>query len=336
MARDISAATLWRLLATVVLLALVWHLRQPVMLLFGAVLIAASLRALANPLADRTRLSPRLATGVVLLTLSVVLGLGLWLLGRPLAEQFQALGSELPRAWANLREWLTEIPLGDRLLVLIEQTDTSDLPWEGIAGVAGTLASGMVSLLLIVLMGLYLAFDVYLYRNGLLRLFPPRRRRRVAEALDSAGHALTRWLLGQALTMVLVGVAVAVGLSLLQMPLALALGLTAGLLEFVPFFGPIASGLLAVLVAFVEGPQQALYVALLFLVIQQVEGNVVVPLVQRWAVQLPPVLAVASVVVFGTLFGIPGIVFGTPLMVVAMVLVRKLYIEQTLEAGRMS
>ena len=84
-------------------------------------------------------------------------------------------------------------------------------------------------------------------------------------------------------------------------------------------------------VAFAQDPTTALEVALLFFAIQQVEGNLLVPLVQRWAVRLPPLLGIAGVVVFGALFGVAGIVFGTPLVVVGMVLVRRLYVEQALE-----
>ncbi len=222
-------------------------------------------------------------------------------------------------------------PLGGRL-DLTNQWGADDLPWFGIAGLAGQLVRGIGTLGLILLLGVYLAFDIYMYRNGLVRLFPLARREQVSGALDAAGHALTRWLLGQLVTMLAVGTAVAVGLAMLGMPLALALGLIAGLMNFVPFIGPIASGLLAVFLAFVEGPQQALYVALLFLAVQQLEGNGLVPLVQRWAVQMPPVLAALSVLVFGALFGVFGVVFGTPLMVVTMVLVQRRYVEQTLES----
>lgn len=105
----------------------------------------------------------------------------------------------------------------------------------------------------------------------------------------------------------------------------------AGVLAFIPFFGPITSGLLAVFFAFIEGPREALYVALLCFAIQQVEGDVIMPLVQRWAVRLPPALGIAAAVVFGILFGLPGVLFATPLMVVVMVLVQKLYIEMLLE-----
>jgi predicted PurR-regulated permease PerM len=127
-------------------------------------------------------------------------------------------------------------------------------------------------------------------------------------------------------------VTVAAGLSLLGMPLALGLGLIAGLLEFVPFIGPIVAGLLAVLVAFAQGPMQAVWVAVLFIALQQIEGGVLVPLIQRWTVSMPPLLGLGAVIVFSALFGPLGVLFGTPLMVVLLVWVRKLYVEDVLEA----
>ncbi len=326
-----QVSTALRLLALVLLLGLAWLLRDVVMLLFGAVLFAAALRALARPVTRLGRLPYKPVFAAVVVGLLLTTGVAVWLLGGPLAEQLQALRTAVPEAWQALQQWLAMRPLGARLLDLTSQWGADDLPWMSIAGLAGQLMRGIGTLGLILLLGVYLAFDVYLYRNGLLRLFPPSRREQVGGALDAAGNALTRWLLGQLVTMLVIGTAVSLGLAVLGMPLALALGLVAGLLNFVPFFGPIASGLLAVLVAFVQGPQQALYVALLFVGVQQLEGNVLVPLVQRWAVHMPPALAVLSVLVFGVLFGLFGVMFGTPLMVVTMVLVQRLYVEQTLE-----
>lgn len=133
--------------------------------------------------------------------------------------------------------------------------------------------------------------------------------------------------------MLFVGFATAIGLAILGMPLALSLGVIAGVLAFIPFFGPIASGILAVVLAFTQGPTHALYVAGLMILIQQVEGNVLMPLVQRWAVSLPPVLGILAGVIFGVLFGLVGVLFATPLIVVVMVLVQTLYIEAFLESG---
>jgi len=321
----------WPLLAAVVGLLLLWALREPLLVCFGAVLVAAALRALAGPLAGRLKLSERAATGLVLLVLVVLGTAGVALLGDALSQQLQALRAELPRALLALRRWLEQVPMGSRLLELAGDLREAELPLAGIAGAATRVLHGVGAAVLVVLMGVYLAFDVALYRNGALRLVPPAHRPAVSDALDAAGDALAGWLRGQGVTMLVVGMAVWIGLTLLGMPMALALALIAGLLEFVPYVGPIASGLLAVLVAFVQGPQQALYVAALFVAIQQVENHLLVPLVQRWAVQLPPVLALGGVLLFGVLFGVPGVIFGTPLTVVTMVLVQRLYVERLLE-----
>ena len=116
----------------------------------------------------------------------------------------------------------------------------------------------------------------------------------------------------------------------------MSLGVIAGMLTFTPFFGALAAGVLAIVFASTQGPQQALYVAILAIAIQQIEGHVLTPLVQRWAAQLPPVLSIMSSVVFGLLFGLVGVLFAAPLMVVLMTLVEKLYVERFLEADTAS
>jgi predicted PurR-regulated permease PerM len=117
------------------------------------------------------------------------------------------------------------------------------------------------------------------------------------------------------------------GLWLVGVPSPIALGVIAGLLDFVPFFGPIVAAIPGVLLGFQDSPQTALYAALVYLAVQQLEGNVLQPLAQRWAVHIPPASSLLAVVAFGLLFGIVGILFAVPLAVVTMVLVRKLYVE---------
>jgi predicted PurR-regulated permease PerM len=328
------AALVWQVIAVLLLLTLLWKLRETLIVGFGAALIAAALVAGARPLSRITRLQRRWAVLLIALVTVLAFGLLFWAIGDPLAEQLRALRQELPKSWAALKAWLGRMPWGQQALDWLGEGTDSKLPLAGIAtGVATGTLRAVSTTVLIVLMGVYLAIDLDLYRRGLLRLFPLPRREPVGVAVDAAGVALTRWMLGQVVLMVVVGLLTAIGLALLGMPMALVLGLVAGLLEFVPFFGPVVSGLLAVLVAFPVSPQMALYVALLVLAIQQLENHLLVPLVQRWAVELPPVLSLGAVLVFGTLFGISGVVFGTPLMVLAMVLVRTLYVEQTLEGS---
>jgi predicted PurR-regulated permease PerM len=334
--RPPAPATLARPLAVFALLGLlVWlafRLSDVLMVLFGAVIVAVALRALARPLGDHLRMPPRLAVGVATALAVVGIVLGSWLVGDRLLEQFDDLARKLPAALTKLVGWARERAIGEALWKVWRGTNADDVPWASLAVAATSTLSAVGAIGLVLVVGLYLAGDPALYREGLVRLVPPAFRPRVDDALAASGHALSRWLLGQGISMLFVGTATAIGLSLLGLPLALTLGLLAGALAFIPFFGPIASGALAVLLAFMQGPEQALYAAGLCVLIQQIEGNLLMPLVQRWAVALPPVLGITAAVIFGLLFGLPGVILASPLMVVAVVLVRKLYVEGVLEA----
>jgi predicted PurR-regulated permease PerM len=132
------------------------------------------------------------------------------------------------------------------------------------------------------------------------------------------------------ISMVLVGSLTAFGLWLLGVPSWLALGLLAGLFEFIPIIGPIAAGIPGVLLALTLGMETALWVLGLYILIQQLEGNVIQPIVQRYAVDLPPAMLLFTLVAAGVLFGLPGIIFAAPLTVVVYVLVKRLYVQGAL------
>jgi predicted PurR-regulated permease PerM len=316
----------------IVLALLAWRLSDVLILMFGGVIVAVALQALAAPLQRHLRLKRELAVAaaVVLTLLAVVLGS--WLVGDRLVAQTEDLRQRLPEALAALVAWARGQPLGVAALQVWEGINAQDLPWARVANAASATLGALGSIGLVLVLGVYLAADPQLYRRGLVRLSPPKWRERIDGALVASGHALSRWLLGQGISMLFVGSATAIGLAALGVPLAVTIGLIAGVLAFIPFFGPIASGILAVLLAFMEGPQQALYVAGLCIVIQQVEGNLLMPFVQRWAVNLPAVLGIVAAVIFGLLFGLAGVILATPLMVVLMVLVERLYVEAVLEA----
>jgi predicted PurR-regulated permease PerM len=320
------------IVAVAALALLVWQLADLLLLLFGAIIVATALRAVAHPLQRYLHLSPRIA---VLAT--VVLGViatvaGVWIIGDRLAAQFEDLQERVPEALAALTAWLESHAIGAELLAAWEEVRQESPPWGRFATLAGSTLGAVGSASLVLILGVYLAVDPVQYRQGFVRLIPPNYRSEIDGALGASGEALAKWLKGQGISMIFVGTATAVGLAALQVPLALSVGVIAGVLAFIPFFGPIASGILAVTLAFIEGPDKALYVAGLCVAIQQIEGDVLMPLVQRWAVKLPPVLGITAAVIFGILFGIVGILFATPLMVVVMVLVQKLYIEAFLES----
>jgi predicted PurR-regulated permease PerM len=188
----------------------------------------------------------------------------------------------------------------------------------------------LTNILFVVIFGIFLAANPKLYQRGLLQLFPQSKRERVQEVLNALGHTLRGWLLAQLVSMVVIGVLVALGLWWLGMPFVLSLAFIAFLLEFIPTVGSFLSAAPAVLIAFTQSPTMALWVLLFYLVVQTVEGNLLMPLIQQRVVHLPPALTLLTILIMGTLFGFLGLLVATPLLAVILVLVKMLYLEDTL------
>lgn len=318
-------------IALVAVAALIWTVAEVLVIAFGAIVVATVLRAMAVPLARLTGWPERLCLVLVILGSLAALALLSWLFGRQAAHQFAEMRQQLPAAAEKFQAWLAESRLGRVVVDGLKQIPATEGPLTSAGTAVAALAGGVGNLLLIVFAGAYLAADPRLYRGGALRLLPPARRPQVGRALDDAGSALHQWLIAQVLVMIAVGVLTGVALALLGVPLSLSLGLLTGLLEFVPVVGPIVATIPGVLLAFTVGPETAAYALLVYVAVQQVESNLLTPLVQRWAVELPPVVALLSIVVCGLLFGVPGVIFATPIAVVTMAMVKHLYVEDTLE-----
>lgn len=324
-----------RVIATVAIVALVllaWRLLDVFVLVFGGVLVATALRSLSHPLQRRLHVPATLALALVVVGVALVLGSAAWAMGDSAAEQVAELRQSIPRALDAANQWLQGQPIGRALLELWNNAKSGEEVWKRLASMATMTLGAISTALLVLVVGIYLAADPALYRRGFLHLVPVEQRPQVDAALQAAGHGLSRWLLGQGISMLAIGMLTTIGLALLGIPLALTLGVIAGLFAFVPFFGALGSGLLIVVLAFAEGPDKALQAALLVLAVQQVEEFVLLPFVQRWAVRLPPVLGLLAAVIFALLFGPVGIVIATPLMVLVMILVQRLYVQRVVEA----
>jgi predicted PurR-regulated permease PerM len=313
------------------LAVVMWRVADVLVVGFGGVVFAAMLRALALPLARKTGWHERWAVLAVVLTI-VIGGLG-WLFGQQATDQATELKQQLPAAAHKLVGVIERTDVGKAVVSTVRDSmaDSKTLSNVGVAATA--IVAGVANILLVLFLGVYFAVDPRLYRAGALRLLPPHHRGRVGRALDDAGEALQKWLVGQAIAMVTVGVLVGVGLAIAGVPLAFALGVLAALLEFVPVVGPILFSIPGLLLAFSKGPHVAFYALIVYVVVQQLEGNVLIPIIQRWAVRLPPVLGLLAVVAGGLLLGMTGVVFATPLAVVLMRLVQHLYVEEALENG---
>lgn len=216
----------------------------------------------------------------------------------------------------------------------------SNLP-DTLAGQVGAVARYLFSFLsstvavisgfvLIVFMAIYIGSNPGLYFRGLLHLIPHRARPRGAEVLNAIGVTLRRWLVSQLIAMVVIGTVTSIALKLIGVKAAFALGILAGLLEFVPMVGPLLSAIPAVAMGLLDSPQKALLVVLAYVAIQFLENHVLIPLLMKEGVDLPPVLTLIGLSIMAIVFGFLGMLVAVPLLAAIVVAVKMLYVEDVM------
>ena len=321
-------------LGVLLLASLLWFAADVLLLLFAAVLLATLLRAATNGLLALTGLADGLALAlVVLLATGGVLGLG-WVLVPQVIAQIPELIESLG---ATLGELEQVLGVGEMARDLADGMDLADIlpsPSGLLGGATGLISStfgALANLVIVSVVGIYLAANPELYLRGVARLVPPGKRAPTRDLLETLGRTLRWWMVGQLVSMTAVGLLSYIGLSLLGLPLALTLAVVAFFLTFIPFIGPLLSAIPVILVAFSQSPTVALYAFLLYTAIQMLEGYVLTPNVQRRSVSLPPALTIAAQVLLGVLLGALGVTLATPLAAAAMVIVNRLYVEEVLE-----
>lgn len=328
-----DAAFLRRLLLAVLVLGLVWlcwQLRFVLVLAFGAILFAVILNAASRPLQNRLHFPAGASLAVAILLIIAAFVATFALFGAEIARQAEAISEALPAAFDETRRLAGNMGLSAWLDARIEDISRGSVLDGKLSGVLFSVGDGLANLVILLVGGIFLAARPGLYRTGLIKLVPPANRGDAATALDDCRRALGLWLKGRLLAMLMVGVLTAAGLWLIGIPSYLALGLLAALLEFIPFFGPILAAVPAILLALLVGPTEALLVLILFLVIQQLEGNLISPIIQHHAVKLPPAMLLFALLAFGILFGLLGVVLAEPLTVAIFVLVKRLYVREAL------
>jgi len=336
----------------VLFLLLLWVAHDLILITFLGILFGLAVARGADSL-ERFRI-PR-GVGAVLIVaafLGVIVGLGAWA-APTLRAQSSELQTLLPQALSRLEGWIDSHR--DGVLGQIMPPPTPAAPaqppaeapqpsgaphglpesLQGQLGAVGRYLFSFLSstvavvggLLLILFTAIYIGAEPDLYHKGLLHLFPHEARSRADEVLEAIGFTLRRWLVAQLIMMVSIGVATAIGLSLLGVKAALALGLIAGLLEFIPMLGPILSAVPGIAMAFLDSPQKALFVALVYWGVQFLEGHILQPLLMKRGVDLPPVVTLVGLSLMAIVFGFLGMLVAVPVLAAVMVAIKMLYVE---------
>ena len=307
---------------------LAWYLRDVLLMLVGSLLVAMLLQLVSEPLVRWCRLPEGLALALAgLILLLAIAGCG-YLFGTQLTSELQDVFSRADAATKTISDELQRSQLGRTAL---SHLSGGNFSLTGFLKSFLTISAHLLeATIFTVAAGIYLAAQPTIYRKGTSQLFPPTRRATVEQTIDDVGRALRLWLLGQAIQMCLVGAITTAAVWLIGLPSPLALGLIAGITEFIPYLGPVLSAIPAVLVAVTSGFYPALWTVVAYIVIHQIEGNLIVPMVQRRLVFVPPAVLLLSIVTVTEIFGMIGIIFAAPITVIAFVAVKKLYVRDSL------
>jgi predicted PurR-regulated permease PerM len=322
--------------ATVLLIWMMMYVVDVLLLLFAAVLLAIFLRGLSELMRRYTKLSEGLSVLLVSLLLLALIVIAVWLLEPSVEAQIRVLRNDLPKSVENARQYISQFGWGRSIIAQLPTADEVMAKIDAatvltrVGGYFSSTVGAVTNFFLVILLAIYLAVEPQTYINGFAKLFPKEKRPRVCEVFNAIGETLQMWLIGKVGSMMFIGVLTWIGLSIIGVPLALTLGLIAGLLSFIPNFGPILSALPAILLAFINSPVSALYVIGLYVGVQLIESNVVTPIIERETVELPPALTIVSQLALAILIGGLGLVLASPILALIMVLVQTVYIEDVL------
>ncbi len=312
MRQEARKAAVWIGIAALVALAIL--MAQPLLVIFGGMVFGAMIDGGARLLNRVLPIARAWRVGIVLLLAAAFLIWVAYFAGSQIATQAAALPKIVESQALRVVGWLADHG------IVIEVEDVKGYIQQGIGGVSyltsalGGIIGAFTTLFLIFVLGIYFAAEPRLYQRGLAWMLPVDSRSYFHETVTLMGRSLRRLLAGRLLGMAIEGVATWILLSLYGVPMAALLGLLTGMLAFLPNIGAPISGALMIMVGFSGGTDMGLYCIVVYIVVQTVDGNIIVPMVAKKTVDLAPALVLGAQLIMGALFGILGLALADPLV----------------------
>jgi predicted PurR-regulated permease PerM len=330
---SLDGADLYRAVGLLFLLALLLLHFDPVTRVLLLAFVASIVAVALNKVVRLIPLKRSLATAITALLLLGGLGLGIYFLGTAVAREIRAFVEQAPELWEQLLRWeawlreetgLDVELLGERTLRLVERLPGLLLQ-----------AIGLLELVAMAVLLLFGAIFVVAKPNDklltpLLRAVPRESRAAWRRMFELLGDRLGGWLIGTMVSMVVIGTVSVIAFMLLGTPYPLLLGVLIGVLEVLPLVGPWIGGVVAVLVTLFHDPGLAIWVAVAVVAIQELEGNLVHPMVMRGTVAVHPFITLLALLLFGSIFGLLGAVLALPLVLALQTVVQVLWVENSI------
>lgn len=322
----LKTALIW--ISVAVAVVLLWLIRDALLIAFGAILVAMLLRIMAEAFAKWTHTSVNFGLLVTIIFVIALLGVIVWLFGANISGQFAEVLSRAQQAQKDIKAAAGHGALSEFIAQL--QKGGSSMMSSALSYMLSIALSSVEGIVVLAITANYLAAQPDLYRRGAIQLFPPHLRPWARDTLDHIWVSLRLWLLAQLILMLLVGVLSLIAVWLIGLPSPVALGLIAGVTEFVPYVGPFIGAIPAVLVALTKGLAPALWTMLAYLMIHVFEGYLVGPLLQQRFISIPPALILLGMVAVELIFGPIGVIVAAPITVAAFLAIKMFYIRDTL------
>ena len=298
------------------------------LLVLASVLIAVFFKGLSGLIQRKTKWKEGVCTTIAVVVTLLLLVLLFWLMGAKIQSQAAQLSETLPKTIENAKAKLNESPIGKKIVERISSPNAGKKA-QSLVQTFFTSTFGVLGDVYVVLfLGIFFTVSPKKYKDGLVKLVPNKGRAEAAALLEKIADNLKKWLKGKLFAMLIVFVLTATGLSIIGVPMWLVLALLAGLLNFIPNFGPLLALIPAALVALLQGPTTALWVIGLYLAVQVVESNFITPMVQQKLVSIAPAVIIMAQLFIAPLTGGWGLVLATPLVLIIMVTVQELYIKK--------
>ncbi|MBK0377853.1 AI-2E family transporter [Mucilaginibacter segetis] len=312
----------------IIILLLFKTLFSVVLLTLAGILMAIYFHGLAGLLHRWLHLPYKVSVLLSVLLNFILLAGFFWFVGARLQDQVTQLSETLPRTISHAKDWLKQYPAGDKVAEYLNSSGDTGKSVSILKKFFSSSFGILSDVYIILLLGLFFTASPKVYKKGVIRLLPPQAKEKGDQIMDKMHRVLKDWIKGQLFGFMFIAVLTAIGLWIMGMPLILTLALIAGLMNFIPNFGPIIALVPALLLALMQGTDTALLVFGLYTGIQVVQSAVTQPLIQKKMVSMPPALVIFGQVAMGLLSGFWGVLLATPVIAVLMTLVDQLYIKQ--------
>ncbi|MBB3910212.1 AI-2E family transporter [Sphingomonas desiccabilis] len=299
-------------------------------LAFGSMLGATVIHALADIYGRRLRVPERARVPAGMVTVLASVGFLVWLFGYQFGSQVNALVLALPGLLFDLAAWMSHSPVGARIVEAVEAAFAGSRIAQDIGGLVQGSGELLLNCILLLAGAMFFAADPAIYRRGALLLVPRSKRDAFSDALDDTAETLRLWLRAQIILMTSMGVLIGVGLWISGVPSAAALGLLAGLSEFIPYVGPTAAMIPALGLGATQGTGPLIGALVTYAVVRLLQTNFITPFVQARVIAIPPAITLFAIIGIGMVFGLFGLFFSAALLVVIFTLIRSLYLRETL------